>query len=277
VDDRNVDWAVVGQDDQGGILSVPRTGGAVVTLAQLGARSMASDGEALYWVGLVGTTQGSVYRVPTVGGAVTTLATAPNLPACLAIDAANVYWTAGAGERGTAVLQVAKTGGAVRTLTTTSSGVPSGIVAAPTTVYWGSGSILGVPLDGGASATLSPLSAGLTPGRCASLSLVNDALFALLVPPTQDAGVPSIVKLATSGPAGPSVVVSSGNPGEAVADEGGVLWVGGYGTTTAINHTSFDGGTTTLTRVAGEVGDIALASDGTLYWTTQTQVQSMKP
>jgi hypothetical protein len=42
---------------------------------------------------------------------------------------------------------------------------------------------------------------------------------------------------------------------------------------------SLDGGraTTLATPVAYSVADIAVASNGTLYWTTNTQVQAVKP
>ena len=269
VDEQNVYWAVLVQGDGGAVVSVPRAGGPVVTLATgPAASSMASDRESLYWVAGVGN-QVAVYRVPTGGGTVTTLVTATVQPSpfCIAVDAANVYWTAGS-----SVLQVAKTGGSVHTLATSSDGAYA-IAVGPTSVYWGAGGIVSSPLDGGTSTTLALPASGI-PGFCDSLSLANGDLFAALTPLAHSA-VQTIVRVPTSGATGPSVLISSGGPDRVAADERGFFWVSDLG----LSYATFDGGTTTLVPppVAYEIRAIALASDGTLYWTTLHQVQSTKP
>jgi hypothetical protein len=71
---------------------------------------------------------------------------------------------------------------------------------------------------------------------------------------------------------------SSALAGVVVANARAVYWVG-FGAALTINETPLDGGppVTLATPPTNSLGDLVLGSDGTLYWTTDTQLQAMKP
>ena len=74
------------------------------------------------------------------------------------------------------------------------------------------------------------------------------------------------------------MLVSEGNPYRVVAGPAELFWLG-YGAANEVNETPLDGGPTrTLaTPPTYALDNLALASDGTLYWTTAVQVQALVP
>jgi hypothetical protein len=99
------------------VLSVPRAGGKVTTLAttppslqQAGTTTLAVDADSVYFV-----SQGSLVSVPIGGGAVKTIASSPWVPDSFAFDGTSFYWGA-VSCTGALVARVAKTGGPVTSL-----------------------------------------------------------------------------------------------------------------------------------------------------------------
>ena len=90
VDNRSIYWTTY----VGPLLSMPKTGGAVTTLAPAGPmRCLAVDDTYAYWIeDLAG-----VKRVPKTGGPVTTIASMPTVVMDVAVDTSNVYFGAADG------------------------------------------------------------------------------------------------------------------------------------------------------------------------------------
>jgi hypothetical protein len=132
VDGSNVYFAA-GPD----VVSVPKSGGAVVTLASSqNAASIAATGGDIFWTNMfngVGST-GSVNRIAAGGGKVTTLASKLDVPIMLAVDANRAFWVdLGAGD----VKSVPLDGGAVSVLAS-SDGNIGGVASDGSYVYWSS-------------------------------------------------------------------------------------------------------------------------------------------
>jgi hypothetical protein len=119
------------------VVSVPKSGGAVVTLASnQNAGSIAATGGDIFWTDLfqgVGPS-GSVNRVATGGGTVTTLASKLDVPIMLAVDTNRAFWVdLGSGD----VKSVPLGGGAVSVLAS-SDGNIGGVASDGSYVYWSS-------------------------------------------------------------------------------------------------------------------------------------------
>ena len=88
-----------------------------------------------------------------------------------------------------------------------------------------------------------------------------------------------IISLPTTGDAGAPNVLASGTGAYAIVAGPTGLFALALGTNLEVEQVALDGGaiTTLATPVASSAPDHALASDGTLYWTTDLQVQSIVP
>jgi hypothetical protein len=273
VDDNNVYWSEGGQTtDMAEIVRVPRTGGQPVTLAHGATSSLVSDGSYVYFTDFLDLPQRHVLRVPVDGGAVVTLAPADS-PQCLTVDDQDVYWT----DRG-GVLKVAKAGGATVTVAPPSQQIQHSIVVDQATVYWAANGVFRVSKDGGAVGTLVDGASGTVGGPCRGLALSAGGLFASYYARV-DAGGSALVRVPLAADAGGlTTLVSSGDPTMLVASSTDLFWTG-FGPMLDIHETPADGGpsTTLATPDVQSIHDIVCASDGTLYWTTDTQVQSFTP
>jgi hypothetical protein len=272
VDDQNVYWAAIGQGPEDSfIMRKSRAGGLAVTLGEgYPGLSLVSDGEFVYWNDSYCGPAWCIKRVPVAGGSVTTLAAA-SAPTCLAVDDSSVYWT----DNDSGIIKIAKTGGATVTLAPATGGDGQFDIAVDaTTVYWGGAGISSVSKEGGAVTTLQAVSVETPTDNCRSMALVGDTLFIIGGGMTFD----GLESLRIADPDNPVHLTSSGGPTRVVATSTELFWQG-YGTAIEINETPVAGGpTTTLaTPPAQSIEDMAVASDGTLYWTTDLQVQSLKP
>jgi hypothetical protein len=269
VDDKNVYWAAIGQGpDDSVIMRESRTGGLGVTLAKGYAGSLVSDGEFVYWSDFADSTR-SIKRVPVAGGSVTTL-TAASVPSCLAVDDTSVYWT----DNLSGVVKVAKAGGTAVTLAPPAGGDGEFAIAVDaTSVYWGGAGTSSVSKEGGAVTTLQAASVNNPTDNCRAIALVGETL--LIVGGTS---IVELVSLPIADPSNPLVLTSSDDPASVVATSTDAFWQG-FGTAIEINEIPIDGGpiTTLATPMAQRIEDLVVASDGTLYWTTDLQVQSLKP
>ena len=284
VDDANVYWGENGPSDETSfIASLPRAGGAVTTLAASVSVALATDGVNLYW-GHPNPPNpvGELLVVPVAGGQVTTLATGA-LPGCIVLDEDNVYWT---DEYEGTVSKVAKSGGPTLTLAPINWPVDTNgyaIAVDSSSVYWVADGLFKVGKGGGAVTTLLSSDAGATGGACRSLGVVGGSLVALLQPPQSvdsfDAETPyQVVTVPSSGAGTPRAIVPGGSARMIAAGPTTVYWEG-LSTGIQIRETPIDGGPSTLlaTPAAYLVSDMVLASDGTLYWLTNSQLQSIRP
>ena len=211
-----------------------------------------------------------------------TLATGP-LPRCIVLDDDNVYWT---DEYTGSVSKVAKSGGPAVTLAPLTGHVvqnQNAIALDSSSVYWVGGGVFKVGKGGGPVTTLLSAEAGAPAGVCRSLDVVGGSVVTLLQPApavdSPDAEPPvQVVTFPSSGGGTPRVVVPSGFPFTLVANATTVYWAAEM-TSIRIGETPIGGGPSTLlaTPAAYLVSDMALAGDGTLYWLTNSQVQSIKP
>jgi hypothetical protein len=273
VDDENVYWVAEGQTIQNSlVMRVARAGGAAVTLTPGWPSALVSDGVDVYWTELNdavaadgGGNIGSIKRVPIGGGNVMTLASSEH-PRCLAVDGASVYWT---DTESATVMKVAKTGGVITTLAVGQTN-PSAIAIDVANVYWISSSAMKVSKDGGEALTVLDAAPGAIVFGCRSLAINGDTIFL----PESNRIVSALVTGATT----PVVLASASEPYALVVDSTNVFWLGVAGQT-QIDEVALSGGqvTTLAAPVANSVPDLAAANDGTLYWTTNTQVQSAKP
>ncbi len=270
VDDANVYWVAVGQNmEQSAVLQAGRTGGPVVTLAHAEPWALVTDGQFVY---LGGGFAATVERVPVGGGMVTTLAVDAGA-SCMAVDDTNVYWTNGFG------VFVAPKAGGTSTMLAAPVGdiVPGPIVLDSERVYWGGDGVESMSKAGGVPTPVLPKLAlsGGTPFRgCRELAVAGSTLYATGFGP--DGGVETLVTVPTTG--GMATVL------DATSDDlafvvGARVYSIVLSPSTSVNATPLDGGpaVTLATPATHTIHDLALASDGTLYWTTDTQVQSIKP
>ncbi len=274
VDDVNVYWVRIGQTyGESAILAVPRAGGIPITLVQ-GAESgnIATDGEYVYWSAPLATALGArvVARVPAGGGSVQPLAS--DSPICITVDDTNVYWTSGG-----VLSAVPKGGGVVRTLSTL--GADGAIASDATHVYsgsWvdGSPGLMAVPKAGGIVTTL------LAPSIYANCRVIALGPGHAIVPYLSGATWlnDALGSVPLDGGASPTVLDSTHDAALVVANATTVYWVGNL-PVLGVYATPIAGGSTrTLaTPATHAIHDLALASDGTLYWTTDRQIQWLKP
>lgn len=267
VDDTRVYWADPGNNDnKGAILSVPRCGGAVTTIApyQTSTTTIATDGTYVYWANVAGFTPG-LMRAPVTGaGPTTMLAPASDAsPYGIALDATRIYWT-GPG----VVASMLKEGGPVTTLATNQSFelVDSAIAIDDTTVYWEvSGHIRSVPKAGGAAVDLA--ATGSSPRfitvRGSSLYWYSD---------------PSLFTVPTSGGA-PVELTKAGASGLAV-DDTMLYWAADFGLGAEgkgyVAKLPTAGGPPQM-MVSGENHPIGMAVDAThIYWIHDRSILTMK-
>jgi hypothetical protein len=272
VDDSNVYWTAYGQmSDDAVIVRLSRAGGKPVTLAEGAAYpSLVSDGSYVYFADVINAPQRHILRVPVDGGAVMTVASA-SYPSCLTVDDQYVYWTDSGGVR-----KAAKSGGDTVTIVPSNGSADGPIVVDDTSIYWAPGGLYRVNKDGGATDTLL---SGSDPagGGCDLLGLSAGGV--IVVEGLSVGGPTTLVNVPLSADAGgPTTLVGSDMPTLFAAGATELFWTG-FGPMLEINETPIAGGPTTTLAMPDVVGisDMALASDGTLYWTSITKVQSLRP
>lgn len=135
----------------------------ILASRQSGPLWIAVDKSSVYWTTQgTGMHDGTVMKEPAQGGPAVSLATI-GVPVGLAVDSMGVYWA----EQYGPVMKVAITGGTPEVLAT-STGEHGGIAVGTGRVYWTdspqdspTGSLLSVPVDGGASPTTVATAPGL--------------------------------------------------------------------------------------------------------------------
>lgn len=263
------------------IVRIPRAGGATVTLTTaFPDLPMASDGTNLYW-GEHGVDGGAIVQVPVIGGIATTLAPA-TYPQCLTFDDTNVYWTDVDAAGYALVVTVSKEGGLPTTLATGTDRFQYNLPIAvdSTSVYWVDSSVLKIAKAGGSVVTVASAAtqtSGFFYEGCRLFALSGESLF-VTGSPIGAMGSLDIQNVPTAGTTSPTVIASGDSPQLLASGATNLFWVG-VGTQIDVNETPPDGGTTTVltSPLTPYVGDMVVASDGTLYWTTNVQVQSFKP
>jgi hypothetical protein len=277
VDESNLYWGEEGQTPaQAAVMQMPRSGGKPLMLASSPALALVSDGAHVYWGGV----DGSIQSVPVGGGTVGIVAPSSGGFACIAADDDSIYWTGGS-----EVLKVPKAGGATLTIAGGGSqGGPSSTTAIAvdaTSVYWVSGgSIMAVPASGGPAVTLFSGSGtiGGIGTTCRALAVTPDSIIFPYVA-SGDAGPVNsgVFSIPLRGASTPTTLSSAQGVWMVVADATDVYWAA-LSTTITIDQGSLAGGPSMLVAIpqAPVLLDMILAGDGTLYWTTDAQIQAFK-
>jgi hypothetical protein len=276
VDDSNVYWAEVGQvDTQDFVMQTPRRGGASVTIAiaQGSPRSLVTDGVNVYWNERPGGPggPGGIFSVPVGGGSVTTVASSI-LPLCIAIDDTSVYWS----DYDYTIGVVPKGGGTTSSLTVNGDMSAYALAVDATHVYWSADGVHRADKDGQNQVTLfpGPMESDFDEG-CGAFTLTGDTLFFAYY--AGDGSIP-LSSVNVSGQTSAKMLATNLDQPSIAAGSGRLFW---FGLASAIDVEEMPvggGPTRTLAApVTNEVGDLAVASDGTLYWTTDLEVQSLVP
>jgi len=278
VDDENLYWIAQGPATSAAVMMAPRAGGAAITLADITDdgfwQSLASDGRHVYWRDSGDGGAGSIMQIPVTGGTPVTVARATS-PTCIASDGSSVYWT----QQGGGVVEAPIAGGTPTTLYAGGRGGP--LVVDSTDVYFVDGLVLKVGKHGGSAATVwDPSPAIPTPGSgCRQLAISAGTLVVMYGPATDAPLHPQLGSMPVTGTTTrPTVLVTGSMPSAVVAGVSEIFWLG-LTNEVQVNQTPLSGGpTTTLaTPNAPYAVDIALASDGTVYWATDVQIESRAP
>jgi hypothetical protein len=268
--------------DAGGqypLFAASRATGEVVTLAAFFPAypdTLLKDDAALY-----GAMSSGIGRVPLDGGAVEVLAmTDAAGPECIAYDSEFLYATGAFG-----LDRLPKAGGAASTLVPHEDIAPEPVVVQDGRVYFGTHFIDSVAADGGGErAIASPVDGGSFGGGCRGLAVTDGSLVAVsfsssywgtfVLLPLDGGTVRSLDSINSSGgplAASRTAVYSFAAAGP--SPDAGVHVV----------RTPLDGGPAEMLAtlsIDGLLGstflDIALASDGTLYWNTFDRILYMK-
>jgi hypothetical protein len=275
VDDVNVYWSRTGDNGTtAAVMRTPRRGGPSVVLAQDYVESnLVTDGSFVYWAD-----GASVVRVPVAGGSPVTLATAGDI-ACLALDEDKVYWTA---YTPPTLASVPKMGGDVTTLSSTQSatGVFTGPLAvSANNLYWlNMGyTLVGESEGGGAIAQVADVPQ-LQETSCRSLAIAGSSI---LMPAFNGGVAIASVPLSGALPAQPTYLTANadaGGPYALVADSTNVYYLN-VTTALEVDRVPLTGGAVTTLALpqAQTAYDIALASDGTVFFSTNLDIESVKP
>jgi hypothetical protein len=283
IDEKNLYGAQAGTVHALAVLRVPLSGGAPVTLAERFARALAGDGSYVYWVeqdsDAGANTQPAILRVSLDGGAVSTLVRlAPaSAPVCLAVDDANVYWTddviATSSGIQPGVERVAKTGGAPVVLAATRPNPVFALTVDSTNVYWMAETwVLDVPKDGGFIGTRADTNGDEAASTsCHGLALAAGTLYTPFLTGAMPGGVLTI----SAADAASSVLAADAMASAVVVGAHAAYWAGYR--IEGIHVSPLDGGPSVTLPSGGGVNDLAVGSDGTLYWATDTRILAMKP
>ncbi|MGO9839230.1 MAG: hypothetical protein ACLP1X_34040 [Polyangiaceae bacterium] len=242
----------------GAALSVPLGGGSPVTLASGPgcAVGLAVDTASLYVAGLDGD---SIMKVPVAGGALTSVAPSPDAPIGVAVDATNVYWTTAGGS----VMKAPIGGGTPMVLASGQKSCTRPVVdSATASVYWGDpddGTIMRVPLDGGASTLVT------SGGAATDIAVAGaDVVFA--------SGY-TLMKAPLGGGSPTSLGTAAGAPVLAVASDGASAYFTSYGSIWKVALAAGQGAAVASNQDAPS----AIAVDATsVYWTNGQGGQVMK-
>ena len=151
VDDTSVYWT---EQMGGAVMRVPLGGGtpAVVANSTL-PWNLAVDATSVYWMG-----NGVMKAAKGGGPAITLVSQGPILPnAGIAVDATNVYWASGPPAGSSGLSKVPLDGGTPTVVAAVMSSAPGPIAIDDASIYYadGSGTVLKVPLAGGAVTTIA--------------------------------------------------------------------------------------------------------------------------
>jgi hypothetical protein len=173
VDETSVYWTNPSQDFEpvGTVMSVPKGGGAPITLAsgQGITPAIAVDSDNVYWTSETfadaGLLVGLVMSVPKGGGTPVTLVETPNIVSSMTVGVNRVYWASTVSPNVNAILSVPTKGGTPTTLVsgsvTASFDNPTGLVIDDGNIYWvGSSGIMKMPLEGGTPTTVANVGLG---------------------------------------------------------------------------------------------------------------------
>lgn len=260
IDEANVYWTECGDPSGGYVLSVPKAGGPVVTLAT-GARlsGIAVGGSTVYWVAADSTSStGAIMSVPVDGGTPAELAGQSGSPSHLVLDNAYAYWSETfPGD----IMRAALDGGGSSLLTSTTSALE--LALSDTSVYWFDNQGLTSVAKTGGTAVQLAMTGPFLPNN--GLAVNETGVYFTSGPP---GGSPGVSEVGLDGGAISLVATTTtsggfGVGGPVALDAARVYWADFSG---AVYAAPLTGGTATL-LATGQVNVVSIAVDRTaVYW-----------
>jgi hypothetical protein len=255
IDATSVYWTDCGDPTGGNVLKMPKTGGAVVTLASGDVLSgIAVEGSELYWVARTSVGAGAIKTVPVAGGTPTVVAAQSGAPSHLVADASFVYWGDLDGDR----VMKAPLGGGAATMVAPSN-LPFQIALGDTAVFWmDAPGLMTAPKSGGAATSLAPT---LGPNPTAGLAVNATTVYFNVGRPNP----PGVSEVSIDGGAVSPVASAPASigGGPLAIDATRVYWADPSG---AVYAAPLSGGTATLLATGQDNVDAIAVDDSAVYW-----------
>ena len=256
IDATSVYWTDCGDPTGGTVQKVPKTGGAIVTLASGDVLSgITVEGSNVYWVARTADESGAIKTVPVAGGTPMVVAAQSGAPSHIVADASYVYW----GElNGGGVMKAPLGGGAVTMVAPATLAFQ--IALGDTAVFWmDAPGLMTAPKTGGAPMSLAPAFGPPLPTG----GIAVDATTVYFSTGRPNAAGISDVPIDGGAVSPVASTPASNGSGPVAIDATRVYWADMSG---AVYAAPLSGGTATLLAIGQDNVDAIAVDDSAVYW-----------